>query len=85
MAVDDYTIEYHLTDEGWVPGSTTFFDKQDHYVERPAGTHETWVYRCYQKSQWSAEQTSWGRAWVNPESDPPHIAALKERFPSPKD
>lgn len=83
MAVDDYTIEYHLTDTGWVSGSTTFFSNQDHFAERPEGAHETWIYRCYQKSGWSSEEKSFNRDWINPASDPQHTEALRKQFPNP--
>ncbi|TXI34783.1 MAG: hypothetical protein E6Q69_03280 [Aquipseudomonas alcaligenes] len=84
MAVDDFTIEYHLTDEGWVSGSTTFFKNQDHFAERPVSAHETWLYRCYQKSGWSKEEESFSRIWVNPASDPSHVRSLHQMYPAPR-
>lgn len=84
MAVDRYTIEYHLTDAGWISGSTSYFGKTDHHVDRPEGTHETWEYECSQQSGWSKEETSWQRIWVNPETATEHVKGLHHKFPSPR-
>lgn len=85
MAVDRYTIEYHLTDEGWIAGSTTFFNNEDHHLDRPAGAHETWVFESSQASGWSQEETRWRLAWTNPESPTDHIKGLHSKYPHKHD
>lgn len=76
MAVDRYTIEYHLTDNGWVSGSTTFFGKEDHHVDRPANAHATWIEETVQGNRYDRESSHSSRTWVNPNSTQEKIDAL---------
>ncbi|MGH7514771.1 MAG: hypothetical protein ACREOQ_17840 [Gemmatimonadales bacterium] len=82
MAVDRWTLEYHLTPKGWVVGTSTFFDKvEDPAVPRPSDAVETWIEKHYQKSAFSKEEVSFNRTWVAPDASPETISKLHAHFP----
>ena len=84
MAADHWTIEYHLTSDGWVTGTSTTFSKIDgQAVPRPDGAVETWEEDCYQSSIWSGEQYSHKLLWHNPSISEADRMALRKKFPSP--
>lgn len=82
MAVDRFTIEYHLTDDGWVSGSTTFFGNEDHHVDRPDNAHATWIEETVQGSRYDRESSSSSRVWTNPNSTEDAIRALLQTYGS---
>lgn len=84
MAADDYEVEYHLTEEGWVKGSSWFFNQlQGEAVPRAKGTLETWLYHERQSSTYSRSDITWERTWRDPDADENHIKDLHRKFPKP--
>lgn len=82
MAVDRWSLEYHLTPRGWVVGTSTFFDKVEEPVTpRPDDAVETWLETGYQRSAFSREENTFSRTWVNPAASEDVIRALHERYP----
>jgi hypothetical protein len=82
MAVDHYTVTWHLTPNGWVSGNSTDFGKLDgKLVERPEDALESWIYEVYQKSAYSAEEKTWERIWSKPDVSGSIISELHNKYP----
>lgn len=82
MAADDYKVEQHLTEDGWVQGSSWFFNKlQGEEKPRPDGALETWLYHERQSSMYSKPDITWTKTWRDPEADEEKIKDLHKKYP----
>jgi len=85
MAEDDYKVEYHLTPNGWVRGTSWFFGKlQDEIKQRPNDTVRTCLYHETQSSMYGKPTIIWKEIWSNPDVDENTINALIEKYPRKK-
>ena len=82
MAVDHFTITWHLTPSGWVSGSSTDFGKlSGEEIERPKDALESWVFEVYQKSAYSVEERTWEIVWSAPNANEGIISELHKTYP----
>ena len=83
MAADDYKVEYHLTPNGWVPGTNWYFNRQQGDTKpRPNDTVETWLHHATQSSAYAKEEyVTWKKTWTNPDIDKEVIAGLHKKYP----
>lgn len=81
MAEDDYKTEDHLTPNGWVTGTKSNFGRIiGGKISRPADAVLTMEYHDYQRSSWSASETSWEIIWRSPNIDSNEIQKLYDLF-----
>jgi hypothetical protein len=84
MAEDNLRIEFHLTPNGWLRGTTRYFDKvQNVIVERPSNAVETSELHIFQRSSWSPEQRTWKVLWRLDGISDQELKALYRKFPQP--
>lgn len=83
MAFDRWTVEYHLTPNGWVKGTKTYFDTTDGEIPRPADAIETWKQEGYQRSGWGAEEITHRCIWHAPSMSEDERKRLRSQFQSP--
>jgi hypothetical protein len=82
MSVDNYKTEHHLTSNGWVYGSSWFYDKlQGEEKQRPQDTVETWLRHETQSSAYSRPDVEWSVVWTNPAVSEAEIAKLRAKYP----
>jgi hypothetical protein len=82
MAVDHFTITWHLTPSGWLSGSSTDFGKPSGVeIERPKDTLESWVLKVYQQSAYSTEERTWVKVWAAPNVSENFILELHKNYP----
>jgi hypothetical protein len=83
MAYDRYSIEWHLTPNGWVKGTETYFGKAEREVLPPSVRVETWLIEVEQSSGYSPEDVDWKPIWTSADSTPEEISTLRSSFPPP--
>ena len=83
MAVDRYSVEYHLTPRGWIEGTETFFGKTQKELSPPEDRVETWLKEVEQSSGYSPESVDWNVIWSDPTKTKDEIAKLRSSFPAP--
>jgi hypothetical protein len=83
MAVDEWTLEYHLTPGGWVKGTETYFRDVSSEVPRPEDAVETWKAEGYQKSGWGREEALHRCIWHDSSKSEAEREGLRSRFQSP--
>jgi hypothetical protein len=81
MAVDRYSVEYHLTPRGWMRGTETFFSKTEKEVAPQDDRVETWLKEVEQTSGYSPEDVDWTLIWSDPTKTKEEIAKLRSSFP----
>ncbi|MGA3028423.1 MAG: hypothetical protein ABSF98_27060 [Bryobacteraceae bacterium] len=69
MAYDNVTFELHLTPDGWKSG------------ERPSNAVLSMNEHIYQRSQWSAEETTHTVTWKSSKVSQETIDKLLKKFP----
>jgi hypothetical protein len=83
MAADHWSIEYHLTPDGWVSGTSKTFSKVDgKEIPRPANAVETWEEDCYQRSMWSGDEYSYKMLWSDHSVPEETRRELRNKFPN---
>jgi hypothetical protein len=80
---DSFSIEYHLTPNGWVRGAESEFGKIDIDIPPPADRVLTLVLSVRQSSGWSKEDVDWSEIWRSPSVTEDELETLKKRFPRP--
>jgi hypothetical protein len=83
MSYDNWDQEWHLTPQGWIRGSSTYFGRVDSEVPRPADAIETWEQHCDQASGWSREYKTNKQVWHNPDTSEADRDVLRAKFPKP--
>jgi hypothetical protein len=83
MAVDRYSVEYHLTPRCWISGWETFFSTTEKEVPPPKDRLETWIKEVEQTSGYSPEDVNWNLRWSDPTKTKEEIAKLRSSFPPP--
>jgi hypothetical protein len=83
--VDDWTLEYHLTPQGWLKGTLKYFSAAvGPEIPRPEDAVETWIERSRQPVGVSSpERYSSAMLWWTPEWSPDRRAALRAQFAAP--
>ncbi len=86
MADDDLRCLFHLTEDGWVRGTGTFFKKvQGKEIPRPEGAVATYQLHVYSRSPWSPEERTWSLVWRREGVTEEEVTRIQEQFPSPNE
>jgi hypothetical protein len=86
MLSDKPSQEFHLTPEGWVPGTSWNSEAvQGEPVERPADAIETWLEEMVQSYLFCSDIYSWTLIWFNPSMTDSERRKMRKQFPKPTD
>jgi len=84
MSADHYQREYHLTPNGWVPGTSRYYGKiQGEEIPRPDDAVGTWLYDEKQSHSFSRPDISFTMIWQNDRVSKDTIVELRRRFSDP--
>jgi hypothetical protein len=83
MAYDSYSIEHHLTFDGWKTGSESYPQTADKDAEPPFDRVETWLLQVEQSSGWAPEIVSWQLIWHDPTKEEAVRQKLRYSFEVP--
>jgi hypothetical protein len=76
--------EFHLTPEGWVPGTSTDFETiQGEPVDRPADAIETWLEEMVQSHLFCSDIYSWTLIWFDSSMADSERRGVRKQFPKP--
>jgi len=82
MSVDRTSQEYHLTPEGWIIGSYSYYGKvQGETVVRPKDAVETWSLESEQSSVYSDDVYWWKLVWYDSSISEEDRKRLRIKFP----
>lgn len=84
MSVDRTAREYHLTPEGWIQGSYSYYGKvQGEEVARPQNAVETWTLESEQSSIYSQDVYQWVLIWHDSSMPEEERERIRKGFPKP--
>ncbi len=80
---DDFSVEHHLTADGWVEGTHRSFGRLSKRGERPQNAVETWVHRATQSSPAARENHHMRMLWHDESVLENMREALRGKFKRP--
>jgi len=84
MSIDSTSTEYHLTPNGWITGTFSFYgNPQGKIIDRPHDTVETWIEHEKQMHINSAVTKTFKRIWKNSDILETEILKLHDKYPKP--
>ena len=67
MATEITYFEYHLTEDGWLPGASSDNEPPKNAPPPPTNRVETWLAREESHDVYSNLSRTWKRIWASPE------------------